>query len=659
MKLKFILLAAFLHFAAAVSAITAVDSLKAVLAKAGEDTVRVNTLLALSKANYNEDVPAAISYAQHARQTATKIGFTKGVAQAYKSIGIANYMQGNYLAAIEAWNNSLKSFQQAGDKVGVANILSNIGAIYFNQADDANALEYYLKSLKVSEELGDKLRIATVCNNIGAVYFNKRATYGKALEYYLRALPLAEEVKDDDAIGTATVNLGELYLEKENIDSALFYLERSRKAYANSENLPYSLNDLGRVYVKRGDFAQAIAYHQQAYQIAQKLDAKLDMLQSNMWLGEAYRAQGNGPEALDAYKRSEELAHEIDAKNDLKRIYEGLSLTYSMLKNYEQAYNYRTLYAGIKDTLYNTATDKKLAALQFNFDIEKKEGQIKLLQKDKALQDLDLKRQKVVKNSLLAGLLLVFVIAFILYRNYREKARVNLLLDKQNAEIEALILNILPEEVARELQRDGQATPRYYESVSVLFTDFKGFSSIAEGMPPNELVSELNEFFNAFDDIIENNGLEKIKTIGDAYMCAGGIPSADTVHPVNIVKAGLEIQRYMREKNARRESLGFQPWDLRIGIHTGPVVAGVVGRIKYAYDIWGNTVNIASRMESNGAPGKVNISAATFNMVKDHFSCSYRGKIQAKNIGIIDMYFVEASLVDESPVVFEDAVITA
>jgi class 3 adenylate cyclase len=147
-----------------------------------------------------------------------------------------------------------------------------------------------------------------------------------------------------------------------------------------------------------------------------------------------------------------------------------------------------------------------------------------------------------------------------------------------------------------------------------------------------------------FDNIIERNGLEKIKTIGDSYMCAGGIPTADLSHPFRIVKAGLEIQEYIHEFNQKRIESNLEPLEMRIGIHVGPVVAGVVGRKKYAYDIWGSTVNIASRMESNGEPGKVNISAATYELIKDKYKCIYRGKLYAKNVGDIDMYFVQGEI---------------
>ncbi|HZI02143.1 MAG TPA: adenylate/guanylate cyclase domain-containing protein, partial [Flavisolibacter sp.] len=224
------------------------------------------------------------------------------------------------------------------------------------------------------------------------------------------------------------------------------------------------------------------------------------------------------------------------------------------------------------------------------------------------------------------------------------KVKTNKILDNQKAEIESLLLNILPTEVAKELQSSGKATPRSYERVSVMFSDFRGFTTIADKMSPEELVQELNSSFMVFDQISEKYKLEKIKTIGDAYMCAGGIPIPDEHHVYNMVRASLEMQEYIVSNNRKREEEGKPVWDLRVGIHVGPVVAGVVGRRKYAYDIWGSTVNIASRMESNGAPGRVNISSATYELIKDRFVCTHRGKIHAKNVGEIDMYFVDYEL---------------
>ena len=229
-----------------------------------------------------------------------------------------------------------------------------------------------------------------------------------------------------------------------------------------------------------------------------------------------------------------------------------------------------------------------------------------------------------------------------LYRNYRMKAKTNEILDRKNAEIERLLLNILPAEIANELKAEGVSTPRYFDQASVLFTDFKSFTKMADVLSPQELVAELNECFMAFDDIIEMHKLEKIKTIGDSYMCAGGIPTPDNNHVHNILKAAFDIMKYLDVWNEKRIKSGQSPWELRIGIHVGPVVAGVVGKKKYAYDIWGSTVNIASRMESAGEPGKVNVSEKVYEIIKDKYHCHYRGKISAKNIGDVDMYFVDS-----------------
>ena len=226
------------------------------------------------------------------------------------------------------------------------------------------------------------------------------------------------------------------------------------------------------------------------------------------------------------------------------------------------------------------------------------------------------------------------------YNRYQYVKKTSKIIKNERDRSKKLLLNILPEETANELEKNGFAKTQYYDNVTILFTDFKGFSTIAGKLSPQALVAELNDYFCTFDEIVEKYGLEKIKTIGDAYMCAGGIPVANETHAMNAVMAALEMQAYMEKQMVDRKEQGEAGWELRIGIHTGPIVAGVVGQKKYAYDIWGNAVNVASRMESNGEPGKVNISSSTYNFIKHKFECYYRGKISAKNIGEVDMYFV-------------------
>lgn len=207
-----------------------------------------------------------------------------------------------------------------------------------------------------------------------------------------------------------------------------------------------------------------------------------------------------------------------------------------------------------------------------------------------------------------------------------------------------LLLNFLPSEVAEELKEKGSAEARQFDEVTVMFTDFKDFTKVAGQLSPSALVQEIDTCFKEFDRITGKYGIEKIKTIGDSYMCAGGLPQADPDHAVKVVNAALDIQAFMQHYQAERKREGKEVFDIRIGIHTGPVVAGIVGVKKFAYDIWGDTVNIASRMESSGEAGKVNISGTTYQLVKDRFRCLHRGKVLAKNKGEIDMYFVEASV---------------
>jgi len=619
------------------------EKLQKEIASQPDDSLKVNNLILLSNKYLGEDPKEAVHYAIEAQQLAKRLHY-KGEAYAYKAIGLGYfYLSDNRNAALQ-FQNSLRLFDSLGLKVGVANILSTLGSTYFNAGEGTKAIDFFLRSLKLSEELNDSLRIGTALSGIGVVYLNKVETLDKALEYFFQALPIFRKINYEDGVGNVAMNIGEIYKKKLLYDSAILYLDQALEVYHGTIDATFPLNLFGEIYVEQGDFEQGLMYHNKALEIARKLEGKLEMTQSLLGIALAQNKKGNYKVSIEFYNQAATLAREIDAKPQLKDAFEGLAKAYAKTGDFRKAYTYETLYSSIKDTLYVADDDKKNQQLKFAYDLGEKEAEINLLTADQALKEATIQRQKIVNYAAgITGFLLILVLMGF-YNRYRYVRKTNKIIKDERDRSQDLLLNILPEETARELESNGHAKTRFYDSVTVLFTDFKGFSTIAGKLTPIELVAELNDYFMAFDEIMGKYNLEKIKTIGDAYMCAGGIPSVNDTHPLDAVKAALAMQAYMEKRQREKDITGVAGWELRIGIHTGPVVAGVVGKKKYAYDIWGDTVNIASRMESNGEPGKVNISASTYHLISEHFQCIYRGKISAKNIGEVDMYFVESKI---------------
>jgi adenylate cyclase len=219
-----------------------------------------------------------------------------------------------------------------------------------------------------------------------------------------------------------------------------------------------------------------------------------------------------------------------------------------------------------------------------------------------------------------------------------EQAKQETTAEREKAE--GLLHKILPAAVAQELRERNEVAPRFFDSASILFADFQSFTRLAEHLEPRGLIDQLNDFFSGFDVIAERNRLEMLKTIGDAYMCVGGVPEANRTHCVDACLAALEMQAAMTSINRRRERLGLPRWDARIGIHTGPVIAGVVGRRKFIYDVWGDAVNVAARMEAAGEARRINVSSDVHERMKLLFDFEPRGSIEAKNKGKVEMFYL-------------------
>ncbi len=334
-----------------------IDSIRTALQSLPEDSVKVNTLVALSKAYLGTDPREALQYGLEAKKLAIKVGFPKGAAFAAKSMGQAYTMQANFAEAIAQFQVSLHVFDSIHNKSGVANMLSNIGACYFNISDDTKAIEFYLKSLRVSEEINDRLRIGTSILNIGAVYQNKAATLDKALAYFSNAIKIFKEIRYTEGIGMASMNIGEIYERREQYDSAISYYDASLEIYSGTVDATFPLTHIGEINAKKGNYEQALLYQNKALEIATKLDAKFEITQSLLGIGKTQQKRGSLTLSISNYLQAVKLAEEIGARNELKLAYEGLAHAYSILGDFKKAYTYETLFSTIKDTLYNTAND--------------------------------------------------------------------------------------------------------------------------------------------------------------------------------------------------------------------------------------------------------------------------------------------------------------
>ena len=611
-----------------------VDSLMALARKTKNDTAKVRLIIQAGQAARQTSSQLSISLAKEALTIAKKEDYQWGIAMSHRVQGNALFDLSDYPEAMSQFEKALNAFEKMKDQAGVAAMLNGLGAIYFGRGDDTNAISHYLRALKIAETMQDKNRMHTLESNLGAVYERKDKTKDQALIYFERAMNGFKELGRMEEFCTTSANIGEIYLKRNDLDKAEKYFEMAIQASEGSINSCFPLTKLGEVYAKRGNFVKSRTYHQRSIDIAKTANASMQLTDGLMGMAKVQSEEKDYKNAINTYQQALALSKSLDLAYQRRDAYQDLAKLYSLTGDFKNAFVYQNKLNALKDTLFNTDEQNKMQQMQFNFDLNQKQTQLDL-------KDLRIKQQEYVGYAAAVFLVLVLVIAVVIYQRYAFARKTNAIIQAERDKSKELLLNILPEEIAHELETNGSAKTQYHENVTVLFTDFKGFSSIAGKVTPQVLVDELNTYFVAFDEITDRFNLEKIKTIGDAYMCAGGIPTPDNDNALNAVRAAMEMQRFMQTQIEKKKAMGVQPWELRVGVHSGPVVAGVVGKKKYAYDIWGDAVNIASRMESTGEPGRVNISAWTYEKVKDHFNCTHRGKLTAKNIGEIDMYFVD------------------
>jgi class 3 adenylate cyclase len=497
------------------------------------------------------------------------------------------------------------------------------------------ALESYFLSLKYAQRLGDESSIGGLMVSIAGSY-TAIDNFNNAQTYYSKGIQLLRKVNDSIKIATALLNAGDDYFNSGKLDSAIIYTAESALIFEKI-NYPigqaYSLGNAGMIYAEQERDKLAEVNINKAIAILEELEDYYPITVYLTYMSDIYLRKNDFPTALNYAKRSLELATHYGLKEQISDANLKLSELYEQSGELATSYKYYKDHIVYRDSVKNIETVEKMADQRTNYEVSQKQTEVDLLEQRR-------KNQRIVTIAIASALFIIGLLAVGLYRRNKFIRKTKQIIVEERDRSDNLLLNILPEETALELKQKGKVKAKKYDAVTILFTDFKGFTSYSEKLSPEALVETIGFYFSKFDAIIEKHGLEKIKTIGDAYMCAGGLHDNEKDHASRMVLAALEIAAFVEEtKNDKAASeLTF---DIRMGINTGPVVAGVVGTHKFAYDIWGDAVNVASRMESNSEPGKINISENTFELIKDSFDCVFRGEIEAKNRGSLKMYFVE------------------
>lgn len=520
-------------------------------------------------------------------------------------------------------------------KPGMAAAYNGIGVNYKNLSDHPKALDFLFRSLEINEQMGNEVNAARNMGNIGTIYRETRS-FNKALEYSEKALSLNRKLRRDIGVINNLSDMGTIYAELKKYDTAhLLYKEALQvcSTINDIEGMAIVYGNVANTYSMQQEPAKAIEYFLKALKINRELNRSIGVatnllnlaalhyqLAVNAGANSARDKKINLDKAIAYGEEAARICADMSFAEGIISVNKNLAEAYSLSGNYKAALDAHLVYTRMEDSVSSTDNKVKLA----NLNAERAESEKMQQEKLTALAQSKRRNEAI---AFTCGLLLLGIFTVFVVRERRKS-------DK-------LLLNILPEEVATELKIKGNTTAKYFDNVTVLFTDFVNFTTASEKMTPQELVNELHTCFKTFDDIMARHKIEKIKTVGDAYLAVSGLPAADANHAHNVVAAALEIRRFIDRRSAELGDKGFL---VRIGINSGSVVAGIVGIKKFAYDIWGDTVNTAARMEQSSEPGKINISQTTYDMVKDEFRCTYRGEFDAKNKGRMAMYFVEDAI---------------
>jgi adenylate cyclase len=583
---------------------------------------------------------AAIEWFHNLLEIHREKGDLDAIASTLNNIGLCYKMRGNFDKAIEYYERVLGIDEQLGKGLEIAKTLNNIGIAYKDWGRYDQAIEYTERSLLIRNNLNDKAGLAKSLNNIGLIYTDWQ-NYDQAIENFRESLRIVEEIGDEYEMAIRLNNIGLVFNSQGQGDSALVYFNKALNIYQQinkNDQIATVLNNIGKVYMAQKKYDQAIAFIFPALRIFEGLERHREKAVVMANLGDIYRVLGNPERALQLLDSSTVISNNLHLRKQLQQNYLYYSEVYSDKQDYQKSLEYFRKYSQLKDSIFTDEIIRQLSDFQIRYETEKKENEIRILRQNEEIQTLALKKQKTFRNSMLAVSALLLTIAIIIYTGLQRKKRDNLIIASAMEKSDQLLLNILPASIASDLKESGRTDPKHFNNVSVCFLDIVDFTKKAAQLDPGVLIEELNQIYTAFDNIIESCTCERIKTIGDSYMAVSGLPQPDPQHAEHIIRACIEMIRFLRKRNAN----SALKWEVRVGVHSGDAVAGVVGVKKFIYDVFGDTINLASRLENNSEPMRINISEVTYNLIKDEFEAQDRGEIEIKNMGRVRMYFVRA-----------------
>ena len=678
-----------------------VDSLLKELPRQKEDTNKVKLLNSLAAYNIGgypdknvtyekskiEKANEGIQYGQLAVVLAANLDWKKGEADAYYVLGQNYLIKSDFNKTMECYHKSENLYDSTFNAKDLANVIFKIGNLYGKEnisktfecfftalrilektkdhdliglrlldianthcvyGDHVKGLEYYFQAMKEFEKSGNARNLACCNVWIGNVY-KSHNDVEKALKYYLMGLIVFERAGDKYNTATTCTGVSECYSDMHDYVKSLHYYEKAMQLFeviGSKMFVSDCLYGIGNIYSKQGEHLSAIAKYKDGFKLAKESGSKakidwglyflgneyLSLFKSNINIYKEFSKKYNIPLSKKSilkysivYLRNGlDSAKLLPALDEEQVCYQALAEAYHLDGDFRNAFGNYCSYISLRDSVFSKENNMNIVkmGMENEFSKQRLADSLKNIEKQ-SIETLKLQRQRSYTYIGMTGILLLLCFSFFIIKE-RQKS-------------EKLLLNILPSEVAAELKAKGATEAKLFNNVTVLFSDFVSFTKVSEQLTPNELVNELNMCFKAFDKITDKYHIEKIKTIGDAYLAVCGLPLAENMHAENAVSAAREISAFMLD---RRAKLGNRTFEVRIGLHSGSVVAGIVGIKKFAYDIWGDTVNTAARMEQNSEAGKINISETTYELVKDKFKCEFRGEIEAKGKGQLKMYYV-------------------